>query len=148
MMKFKILNKLFALFILLTTTVVGQNITAKEQIDSIVSANSKISFVQKVYNDDSIKATYFINPISQLVVNIEVETLDKSRKTWVHSYYLDNDLRLMIVSVDKIDGKIFRYATYYFKDDKLIYKKETNAKIDRPEDQSLSVKYLLDRIPK
>mgnify|MGYP000899087760 CR=1 FL=1 len=148
MIKFIILTHLFLLFILQSYTAVGQNVSGKEHIDSIVLANEKISFIQKSYANDSIKATYFINPKSNNVTKIEVETLNKSRGIWVYWYNLDNDLRVMIVSKSKIDGKVFRDAIYYFKDDKLVFKEETNAKIEKPEDQSLSVKYLLDRMPK
>ncbi len=132
---------------MLTSTVAGQNISEKQHIDNIVSTKEKTSFVQKSYVGDSLKATYYINPQSESVIKIEVETLDKFRRKLVYWYYLDSNLRPMIVSADRINGKVFRQATYYFKDDKLVYRKETNLKIDKPEEQLQSVKYLLDRMP-
>jgi len=145
--KFKRLIELAFLLFLLTPTAFGQNKSEKQLIDSIVSENEKLAFVEKSYVGDSLKATYFINPKSENVIKIKVETLDKFRKKWVYWYYLDSNLQPMIVSGDKIDGKVFRHAIYYFKGDKLVYKKETNTKIDNPEKQSEPIRYLLDRMP-
>ena len=132
---------------LLTSTTFGQSKSDKQIIDSIVATNEKTSFVQKLYVGDSLKATYFINPKTERVMKIEVETIDRFRKKWVYWYYLDGNQQPMIVSADKIDVKVVRHATYYFKDGKLVYKKETNAKIDNPENQAESIRYLLDRKP-
>jgi len=147
MIKFKKLFSFGFTLFLLTSTTFGQSKPDKQIIDSIIATNEKASFVQKQYVGDSLKATYFVNSKTKSVMKIEVETIDKSRNKWVYWYYLDNNQRPMIVSADKIDGKVFRHATYYFKNDKLVYKKETNAKIETPEKQSESIKYLLDRIP-
>ncbi len=147
MIKFiKVFSVGFTLLLFASKTF-GQSISDKEIIDSIVAANEKTSFVQKLFVGDSLKATYFINPKTKSVIKMKVETIDKFRKKWVYTYYLDSIQRPLIVSADKIDGKVFRYATYYFKDDKLVYKKETNAKIDYQEKQTESIKYLLDRKP-
>jgi hypothetical protein len=81
MIKYKKLAKLIILFFLLTSTADGQNISEKQFIDSIVSINSKTLFLQKEYAGDSLKATYFINPQSGIVMKIMAEPLDKFRKT-------------------------------------------------------------------
>jgi hypothetical protein len=146
-MKFKKLTELVLILLLLASTAFGQNKPEKQFIDSIVSGNEKIEFVKKSYVGDSLKATYYINPKSEGVMKIEVETLDKFRNKWVYWYYLGSNQRPLIVSAERIDEKVFRQAIYYFKDDKLVYKKETNVKLDEPEKQSKSVRYLLDRMP-
>ena len=61
------------------------------------------------------KGTYFVNSKTKSVMKIEVETIDKSRINGFIKYYLDNNQRPMIVSADKIDGKVFRHANTIFK---------------------------------
>jgi hypothetical protein len=148
MRKFKILTCLAVFMLLIGFKVFCQNKSQKQVIDSIVFANEKRVFIKDSFVGDSLRAIYYIDSNSKSVIKIKVETLDNFRKKWIYWYYLDSNQRLIVVSADRIGGKVFRRSSYYFYNDKLIYKKEVNTKINNPEKQFESVIFLLERMGK
>jgi hypothetical protein len=112
-----------------------------------VIGNENSLYSQKSYVDDSLNATYYISLKSQSVVKIRVKTIDKFQNKWITWYYLDSLQQPEIISTDQIDAKVYRRAKYFFKNGKLVHKKETNTKIDSPEKLTDVVKYLLKRMP-